>query len=114
MNISKKNSKLKSNYFCNLPLQDVTIIESILEKSARYDIEKDIALYYSLQKMRKNGGTLSMKTYWECVRLRKALITSIMQKELQNLLIKKTKGGVLLLLIINFLLFQLMYFVFKM
>ena len=41
--------------------------DTILEWAARYEIENDEQLYQSLQKMRKMGGTLAMKTFHEHV-----------------------------------------------
>ena len=57
-------------------------IDTILEWAARYEIKHNERLYQSLHDMKKAGGTLAMKTFWQCVRDRVAIYDQIIETEL--------------------------------
>ena len=82
---------------------------TILEWAARYEIENDEHLYKSLQKMRKMGGTLAMKTFHEHVRSRVSTYNQIIQTEIDHRVENKIKINMIYVLITNILVLSLPY-----
>ena len=83
--------------------------DTILEWAARYEIENDEHLYKSLQKMRKMGGTLAMKTFHEHVRSRVSTYNQIIQTEIDYKVENKIKINMIYVLIANILVLSLPY-----
>ena len=83
--------------------------DTILEWAARYDIENDEQLYQSLQKMRKMGGTLAMKTFHEHVRNSVSTYNQIIQTEIDYRVENKIKINMIYVLIANILVLSLPY-----
>ena len=82
VNSKAKSDKISLDKGCNQ--LDWRKKDTILEWAARYDIENDEHLYQSLQKMRKMGGTLAMKTFHEHVRNRVSTYNQIIQTEIDH------------------------------
>ena len=83
--------------------------DTILEWAARYDIENDEQLYQSLQKMRKMGGSLAMKTFHEHARKRVFTYNQIIETEINHRVKNEVKLIMIYVLITNVLIFSLSY-----
>ena len=82
VNSKAKSDKISLDKGCNQ--LDWRKKDTILEWAARYEIENDEHLYQSLQKMRKMGGALAMKTFHEHVRNRVSTYNQIIQTEIDH------------------------------
>ena len=83
--------------------------DTILEWAARYEIENNERLYHSILQLRKYGGTLSIKTFWEHVRLRTVAYNQIIDNEIKQRVWKIVSMILLCLLILNLLFLTYVY-----
>ena len=107
VNSKAKSDKISLDKGCNQ--LDLRKKDTILEWAARYDIENDEQLYQSLQKIRKMGGTLAMKTFHEYVRSRVSTYNQIIQTEIDYKVENKIKINMIYVLIANILVLSLPY-----
>ena len=102
-NISKKDMK-------SIDPLDWRKKDTILEWAARYEIKHNERLYQSLHDMKKAGGTLAMKTFWQCVRDRVAIYDQIIETEITQRVEKQVFKKMFYLIIANISFLTILYF----
>ena len=85
-------------------------IDTILEWAARYEIKHNERLYQSLHDMKKAGGALAMKTFWQCVRDRVAIYDQIIETEITQRVEKQVFKKMFYLIIANISILTILYF----
>ena len=88
------------------------IIKRIIKQAVDYEIENDKKLYQNLQEMRKWGGTVAMKKYWEVFHYRADGYEQVLKTEFKlhaNKVVKeKLFKAVVIMIVINFLILCLL------